>query len=275
MPVQSSGRRWRIIALVLLAGLLASYVWYERNEGYTHGGSLMGLLYGAIALGLILLLLFFGVRKRWYRSRWGTLEGWLQSHIYLGIFTFVLILAHTGFRFQDQVAVALMIVVTLVVVSGIVGAILYKTVPRMLTEVGTNLPAEAISEEMNLLMRSMSRIASGKSEPFQRTYKRLIRETIPPPLAGWRLLFRGAGKKSSREWSGLLGLVPESEQKELRQLLVLSRQQKELHMRLVAQQRYRNLLDAWLYIHLPLSIAMIILIVAHLWGAFYYGKMPF
>ena len=279
MPVKRHGRRWRIISLILLAILVVSYVWYEKSEGYTHGGSGMGLLYGLIALLLILLLLFFGVRKRWYRSTWGTLEEWLQSHIYVGLFTFVLIVAHTGFRFEDQIAVALMIVVTLVVLSGVVGAILYKTVPRMLTEVDANLPVSAISDEMNQLTRSMSRIASGKSGPFQKVYKTLVRESMPQPLAGWLLLVKGTpgGGVTSRsdDWSSLLGLVPEEEQPALRQLLVLSRQQKELHLRLISQQRYRNLLDAWLYVHLPLSLAMIILIVAHLWGVVYYGKLPF
>ena len=38
--------------------------------------------------------------------------------------------------------------------------------------------------------------------------------------------------------------VGRDEQADLRQLLVLSRQHKELHIRLIAQQRYKNLLDA-------------------------------
>lgn len=279
MPIERHGRRWRLISLALFGALLVSYVLYERSEGYTHGGSGMGLFYGVVALVLIIVLLFFGVRKRWYRSTWGTLEEWLQSHIYLGVLAFAVVVAHTGFRFEDQIAVALMIVVTLVVVSGIVGALLYKTVPPMLTEVDSNLPMGAISDEMNQLMRSMSRIASGKSEPFQKIYKMLVREAVPPPLAGWGLLVKGKreGKASAGpdDWSSLLSLVPESEQKELRQLLVLSRQQKELQLRLVSHHRYRNLLDAWLYVHLPLSVAMVILIIAHLWGVFYFGKLPF
>ncbi len=279
MPVKRSGRRWRIISGVLLVILIASYVWYERTEGYTHGGSPAGLIYGTAALVMIGLLLYYGIRKRSYRSRWGTMEGWMQSHIYLGIFTFLLILAHTGFRFQDQVAVALMIIVTIVVVSGVVGALLYKTVPRALTQVDANLTTTELSDEMNKLSRSMARIASEKSAPFQKIYITLIREAIPAPLAGWRLLLRPDVKRAvggrSDDWAPMLGLVPSEEQRDLRQLLVLSRQQKELHLRLAAQQKYRNLLDSWLYIHLPLSVAMIVLIVAHLWGVFYYGELPF
>ncbi|MGA7615253.1 MAG: hypothetical protein WBX15_08730 [Thermoanaerobaculia bacterium] len=279
MPVRRHAGRWQLISALLLAALLGSYVWYEQREPFTHGGSTMGLIYGIVALALMGLLLWFGIRKRSYRSRFGTLEEWLQSHIYLGLFTFAVVIAHTGFQFRDRMAIALLIVVTLVIASGILGAILYKTVPRLLTEVDSNLPADAMSEEMNQLTRSMSRAASGKSAPFQRIYKRLVQEAIPPPLAGWRLLLRSSNRRNPTtrpdDWSSFLGMVPEDEQAELRQLLVLSRQQKELQLRLVAQQKYRNLLDFWLYMHLPLSIAMILLIIAHLWGVFYYGKIQF
>ena len=66
--------------------------------------------------------------------------------------------------------------------------------------------------------------------------------------------------------------VPAEEQEELRQLLVLSRQRSELLQRLIAQQRYRNLLGAWLYIHVPLSIALLVLVAAHLVAVFYYAR---
>src|SRR5256885_3406594 len=43
------------------------------------------------------------------------------------------------------------------------------------------------------------------------------------------------------------------EQEEIRQLLVVSRQRKELLIRLIYQQRYKNVLESWLYIHIPRS----------------------
>lgn len=271
--------RWTLIGIALLAILVATYVPYHNSVPFTHGGSREGLIYGAVALVLFGILLYYGVRKRSYRSRFGKLEEWLQAHIWLGIVAFATVVAHTGFRFEDRLAVTLFIVVALVVVSGIFGVFLYRTVPRSLTDVETNLTAEQISEQLNQLARSMARIASGKSEPFQRIYKGLIREATPAPLAGWTLILASPGNRASREmqgeWTGLLGLVAQPEQDELRQLLVTSRQRKELHHRLLQQQRYRNLLDFWLWIHLPLSIAMIVLIIAHLVSVFYFARIEF
>ena len=277
MSVARSGILWRRIFIVLLIGVSASYFWYAQRE-FPHGGSNMGLAYGIAGYLLILLLAFFGIRKRWYKSTFGTLEQWLQSHIYLGILALVILLFHTGGRFNDSVAVTTFVLVAVVVASGIVGAILYVTVPRMLTEVESNLTVEAISDQLNLLARNMARIASGRSAPFQRIYEELMRESAPRGLAGWRLLLSRLGRKRQQQdpadWSRLIGLVPKEEQEELRQMLVISRQRKELLLRLIFQQRYKNVLEFWLYIHVPCTIALLVLAVVHVAAVFYYGRMP-
>lgn len=276
MPIPRYGLRWRVIALLLTTGLVASFVWYRSSEQFMHGGTSVGLIYGFSALFLMFFLLYFGIRKRAYRSRFGTLQEWLHAHIWLGLFSFLVIVAHTGFRFQDKIAVALFVVISLVIATGIFGAILYRTIPRELTEIQSNLTGQEISDQLNQLSKAMARIASGKSSPFQRIYYSLQREALPGFLAGWKLvLTSGRRNEKAGDWTGLVGMVDKSEQDELRQLLVASRQQKELHLRLVYQQRYRNILDFWLYLHLPLSIAMIVLIVAHVWGVFYYGVVKF
>lgn len=277
MAASRYSAKWTGIGLGLSAALAVSYWAYRRSTPFTHGGSAMGIAYGVLALALIAVLLYYGIRKRRYRSTMGKVEEWLQSHIWLGIVAFVAVLAHTGFRFEDRIAVALFVVVSAVVVSGIVGAILYKTVPRVLTEVETDLTADQISDQLNQIARSMARIASGKSATFQRIHASLAREAVPRPLAAWALVFagpaRGRGPDPTGEWTRMIGLVSASEQDDLRQLLVTSRQQKELHRRLMAQQRYRNLLDVWLWIHLPLSVAMIVLILAHLAGVLIFARL--
>src|SRR5687767_15623636 len=95
MSVPRSGPLWRSIFVELLIGTIASYVYYSQRE-FPHGGSAWGLGYGIAGSALILLLAFFGVRKRWYRSTFGTLEQWLQSHIYLGVLVLVILFFHAG-----------------------------------------------------------------------------------------------------------------------------------------------------------------------------------
>ena len=275
MAIARSGRLWRPVFFVLLLAVSASYWYYARRE-FPHGGSSWGLGYGIAGTLLILLLAFFGIRKRWYRSTFGTLEQWMQSHIYLGLLVLVILVFHTGMRFQDRIAVATLILVIIVVASGILGAILYVTVPRLLTEVESNLTVQEMSDQLNQLARAMARIASGRSAAFQRIHDELTRQTTPRGLAGWRLLVsRGRrAKQEAADWTRLITLVPKEEQEDLRQMLVLSRQRKELLLRLLYQQRYKNVLEAWLYIHVPFTIALLVMAAVHIAGVFYYGRLP-
>jgi len=275
LPVARSGILWRRIFVVLVIAATASYVWYSRRE-FPHGGSRFGLAYGVIAYALILLLAFFGIRKRWYRTTLGTLEQWLQSHIYLGILVLLILFFHTGGRFNDKIAVATFVIAAIVIVSGIFGAILYVTVPRLLTEVESNLAVDEISNQLNQLGRQMTRLASDQSAPFQRIYIELMRESTPGWLAGWRLLFTRMRRRKAQtpsDWTTLLGLVPKEEQDDLRQMLVISRQRKELLLRLIFQQRYKNILEAWLYVHVPFTIALLVFAVVHVVAVFYYGRV--
>jgi hypothetical protein len=275
MAVPRSGVLWRRIFVLLLLATAGAFFYYSGDE-FPHGGSPIGLLYGAIGFALMLLLSFFGIRKRWYRSTFGTLEQWMQSHIWLGVLVLVILLFHTGGRFEDKVAVATLIVLAIVVASGIVGAILYVTVPRLLTEVESNLTVDEISDQLNQLARSMARLASARSAPFQRIYDELVKQSTPGVLAGWRLILSRLGrgrKQDGADWPRLIALVPKEEQDELRQLLVLSRQRRELLLRLVYQQRYKNVLEFWLYIHVPFTIALLVLSIVHIAAVFYYGRV--
>ena len=56
-------------------------------------------------------------------------------------------------------------------------------------------------------------------------------------------------------------------------MLVVSRQRKELLIRLVLQQRYKNILESWLYVHIPFTIALLVLAVVHVIAVFYYGRV--
>lgn len=264
--------RWRWLTLLLLVALTAAYLGYAAGQ-FPHGGSWPGIAFGVLALLLIALLLGFGIRKRSYGSRLGTLEGWLQAHVYLGLLTVVVVLFHAGFRLQDKVATAAFWVLVGVVVTGLYGAVLYTVLPRRLTEVQGDDTPEALAAEIRRIERSMERAAEGRSETFRRLARRLVEDARPGTLAGWRLLVEAGRQGRDREesqWESLLARVGADEEAPLRQLLVRSRQHKELLRRLKAQQHYRNLLDVWLWLHVPLSLGLAVLVLAHLVAVFYY-----
>lgn len=256
-------------ALALTSG---SYVAYA-SVAYPHGGSLMGVFYGAAGFIIILLLMYFGVRKRNYKSTLGTLEDWLHAHIYLGILVFFIILFHSGFRFHDGVAVAALILLTLVFVSGIVGAVLYTYIPPLLIDVESKLSAQQISDQINQLAQVIRRLSADKSTAFQDYCANLLRAEQPKSFAGWRIMAPGANTRPSTVRTPLasdLELIPPAERSDFVQLFALANQMKELHRSLIQKQRYINTMAAWLYIHVPLSFAMLAAVVTHIAAFFYY-----
>ena len=76
------------------------------------------LAFGVVAAFLILLLAFFGVKKRLYRLDLGRGKVWMQSHIYLGVLAAVVALLHSGFRWHDRMALLALLLMGIVVVSG-------------------------------------------------------------------------------------------------------------------------------------------------------------
>jgi len=164
LPRTDTTARWRNfwvgVGAVLTAAYFAARWW---RGGFQHGGSPAGIAYGIFGTVAILVLLAFGVRKRWYRSTWGTLDGWLQSHIYLGLLSALVIFFHSGFRFQDRVAVAAFVTLGVVVASGFVGASLYTSVPRRLSEVESDLTPAELSAQIQQLADGMARIAGSRS----------------------------------------------------------------------------------------------------------------
>ena len=263
---------WRRRFYWTLALTSGSYFVYARNT-YPHGGSLMGVFYGVAGFGIILLLMYFGVRKRSYKSSRWTLEDWLHAHVYLGILVFFIILFHSGFRFHDSVAVAALILLTLVFVSGIVGAVLYTYIPPLLIDVESKLSAQQISDQINQLAQVIRRLSLDKSTAFQDYCANFLRTEQPKSFAGWRIMAPGARARPATARTPLasdLELIPPAERSEFVQLLALTNQMKELHRSLIQKQRYINTMAAWLYIHVPLSFAMLLAVVTHIAGFFYY-----
>jgi len=94
---------WFKFTLLSLVLLIISYVFYSISVKNPNGATFVGLLYGIIALVAILLLMYYGIRKRSYYSTFGTLRGWLSFHIYIGALTMVLVAMHAGFSFGFNV----------------------------------------------------------------------------------------------------------------------------------------------------------------------------
>ena len=98
-----------------------------------YGGTWLGYALGTIGALLIVWLLWFGVRKRRYASRAGTVQGWLSAHVYLGTALLVVATLHTGFQLGWNVHTLAYLLMVATVASGFYGAYIYLSVPGLMT----------------------------------------------------------------------------------------------------------------------------------------------
>ncbi len=265
--------RWLWFGLVSAVLLIISYIPY-REQIVPHGGTAMGLAYGVLGTGVILVLMSLGIRKRRLASGLGTVQGWTSAHVYLGLLTLLLIPMHAGFKFRPDIHSLGFLLLLLVVLSGIVGVILYRTIPPLLTNYETRLQAHKADEQISLLVGQMRSLANNKTDAFVQVYQEEVRKLTNPGHQGWRLLLKGPrGDALTTSVHGLANVVtriPQHEQADFRAFSGLILQKVELEALFLAHLRLKNVLEAWLFVHRPLSIAMVVAIVLNVGAVFYY-----
>lgn len=143
------------LSLVTAALITALYVMVIT---WTHSvpaaGSLFGHLIGI--LGFILMLMtevLYSIRKRSRRARWGSMESWLQFHIFTGLVGPYMVLLHTSWKFNG-LAGATTVLTIIIVISGFVGRYIYTLIPRSLDglEISTSTPQAAVLARARRLM---------------------------------------------------------------------------------------------------------------------------
>ncbi|MEO8358998.1 MAG: hypothetical protein ABI672_03125 [Vicinamibacteria bacterium] len=259
-------QRYLKLALVVCVLALAAF-FFEPSELRAFGGSRVGLILGTVGAGLILWLMWFGIRKRSYRSRMGTVQGWLSAHVYLGMSLVVVATLHTGFQAGWNVHTLAYVLMMMVVVSGLYGVYAYVRYPTRITDAMGDETLETIllkvasldmearklalslSDEINaavLLSSQKTRVGGGAIAQ--------LRGVDPdcPTSAAVRLVrakvgtFRGVETKRGQELYAVL----------VRKEGLLDRARQSV--------MYKARLDIWLYAHVPLSFALLAALAAHI-----------
>ncbi len=257
-------RRWlnSIWVLIASAGVVALYITFApsvRRLPYLSGWCL---------LILMLVLTAYNGRKKLPFLPLATSRNWLQFHIYAGLLTIALFLAHVSFRvpngwFEGTLAWLYILVTG----SGIVGVALSRILPHRLTTRGGEVLYERIpairrslqERAETLALKSIPEVQSSTIADF---YVRDLKEFFEGARNFWMHLF-----EIRRPVNSLLSKISElnrysndKEREKLDELANLVRQKDGLDYHYATQ----SMLKTWLFVHIPLTYSLLLFSFVHL-----------
>jgi hypothetical protein len=290
-----------IVIMVVATAAYVPYVRGALNG--PSGGSVHGLVYGIVGFAFMIFAGLLGARRKVPTWRIGRGTLWMRAHIWLGLLSLPLILFHGGFRLGGPMTTVLMILFAVVWVSGIVGLFLQQTLPRlMLTRVPLETVYEQIDPVvLQLLAESDALVtaacgplpvtpvalpddrragggagtgrpgqprSSPRSRPaalapvpenraLRETYLREIRPFLEPkPIANEVL---GTSSRAATLFRNLRTTLPVLLQDTVTELEALCDERRQL----ADQKRLHHVMHGWLLVHVPLSMALLLLGAVH------------
>ncbi|MBH1998927.1 MAG: hypothetical protein I8H96_07270 [Sphingomonadaceae bacterium] len=267
-----AGFRWLKIATLFSVVAMVSYMLVDVTPRH-NGGSWYGYTMGTIGVILILWLTLLGLRKRaMTRGRW-SLKTWTSAHVYLGLSLIVIATLHTGFQMGWNVHTLAYALMMLVILSGIFGITVYATIPSALS----NNRAEMTQGQMLDALRAIDRQLHDAAQPLPHDQAALVRQSLDQAPFGGGLVARLSGRyprcgtaraqTALRHWTGD---HPDTGQEPLEKIDALLERKLAMLARLRRHLKLKALLEIWLYVHVPVTFALLAALTAHIVSVFFY-----
>ncbi|MDH4383740.1 MAG: hypothetical protein QE509_17855 [Gammaproteobacteria bacterium] len=261
--------RYLKVATLLVLGSIVAYLWHTPRT-IPNGGTWLGYTLGTIGAVLILWLMFYGLRKRAYRSRLGTVKGWLSAHVYLGLSLIVVATLHTGFQFGWNIHTLAYALMLGVIFSGMWGVYVYFRNPVLMSGMLDGKTVQQLGGSLREIDAQSRKIASTLSPDLQALVQRSSEAAIVGSLFGrFRAQVIGC---PTRRAVGVLQQRAKAEgaSKPLRDLLNLQFRRLSQLDEIRSFVKLKTWTDLWLLFHVPLSFALLATLTAHIVSVFFY-----
>jgi hypothetical protein len=256
------------------------------NDRNTVGGTGLGIIYGTLAFLIFLFGSAFSVRKKKRLWRIGDVQLWLRAHIWLTLFTIPLVLFHCGFKAGGPHTTMLVVIYSIVMVSGIFGLIMQQFIPRMMKE---RLPNEVVYEqiphirerlfeaalELRSEVRGLERDAAVATETGGATAvaKDVSAHTIGDFMDGECLPYLRASRSKARKMrladartgADMFRLLRVNATDALRDRVDQMEQWCTDRREMDLQMKLHHWLHGWLLLHVPFSFALLVMTVWHIY----------
>lgn len=281
-------RRYLWVAIVISVLAIAAYLLHDPQEP-PNGGTVLGYTLGTVAAVLILWLTWFGVRKRRYSSARGTVQGWLSAHVYLGLALMIIVLLHAGFQFGWNVHTLAFALMALVIASGLCGVYIYMKYPGRVSDNRGGSSRPELMDQLEDLDRRAQRVAENLSADYQELVASSASRTQLGNTLWARLrrrdlsqvVLRDGGQTkvvaNPRQDAALDWLANEQSRAsdanalaKIGELSALIRNKRQLLKQIAEDLRLQASMEIWLYLHVPLTAALLMALIAHIITVFLY-----
>ena len=284
--------RYDLWSLALIVLCLAIYL-SQGEMQVPNGGTWQGYALGSVATLLILLLTALGIRKRSYSSSLGSLQGWTSAHVYLGISVLLIATMHNAAQFGWNVHTLAYVFMWVVIFSGGVGLYTYMRYPHMLSTNRAGRTNSAMFAELNNLNEKGTEI-SRRCDPI---VQQVIETSISRTSIGGGLVSQlfardksqcllqnetqnstAAALTSNIDQNTVIHYVAQripkarklNEASELQSLLAIMCRRQVLLRQIRRDIQLRAGLQLWLYIHIPMTIALLASLLIHIISVFFF-----
>ena len=267
MRIDETHKPWLAISAAILAVATLLYVFLRTpRELGSQGGTALGLAFGIVGFAFMILAALLGARKKVPVWRVGRAQTWMRGHLWLGFLAWPILLFHGGFHLGGALTATLMALLTIVVASGVFGAALQHYLPAVMTR---EVPMETIYEQIEsvraqLLAEANDRAASISAVPITEFYAQRMRPFLLSPADRRNPL--ADPDQARAAFLQVRTLVPPELHETLADLENICEEERQL----TRQVRLHRWLHAWLLLHVPLSLALLLLGAVHAFIALRY-----
>ncbi|MHA7832885.1 MAG: hypothetical protein ACX94A_00255 [Algiphilus sp.] len=292
------GFRYLKLALLLCALCIAAYL-LDDPPFPPSGNTWLGYGLGTVGAVLILWLAWLGVRKRSFRKGRGRVQAWVSAHVYLGLSLLVVATLHTGFQFGWNVHTLAYGLMVLVIASGVYGVIAYAILPTRITRAREGMEFREMVENVQRLGEQALKLADQIDSETHAVVARSIANAklggnLREQLSG-RYIRSDSGtleeflklkdtqmKATPQQGTGgrqatiaffadqLFDAGREPRGEKLQKLLKVTSERKALVERINRDVTLRARLNIWLYLHIPMTIALLAALLVHVVSVFLY-----
>ena len=263
---------WLKVALAFSLLALLGYALIDVQPR-PNGGSAYGYALGTVATLLILWLTLLGVRKRaMTRGRW-SLKAWTSAHVYLGLSLIVVATLHTGFQFGWNVHTLAFALMMLVILSGIFGIVAYARLPQQLGASRSDMTRPQMMDALVKLDRQLGIAA----QPLGHDEAKTVRLSLDDDPFRGGLYRRLSGRhprcrtvRALAETRLRLAVSTGDQAEALESIAALLERKAAALARIRGHLRIKALLEIWLYVHVPVTFALLAALAAHIVSVFFY-----